>query len=446
MSSSTFPCSASDYERGVKIGSGSFSQVWSAKCVPRDTWVAVKVMDLESISSSFEEILKEVQTMRLADDPNILRCFCSFVHSDQLWLVTELMDKGSCVRVMHEANALGLGEGMSEAAAAYVLQEVIKGLNYLHKQGQIHRDIKPGNILLNSAGEVKLADFGVSGWTLARGQRVNSVKTFVGTPCYMAPEVLEQAGGYDAKADIWSLGITTLELAKGKAPYAQLPPMRILIRTIEDEPPSLASYEHDRQLSPEGAPFSDHFRDFFSKCLQKTAKARPRTEELLKHKLFKHADKKALMSQLLDAVSVVGSGCVPSIVDLHTAELLDLENKTTTEAAAEKSLVPSVESSAAVGEQTSAPSDPTPVPPAEASTVAVMAPPAAELAAVEEESVSNGVSEQPRNAPRAPGMSYVPGTSWVFEEEEPADGAVASKGGEDKNHIDDFLEDFETSM
>lgn len=126
--------------------------------------------------------------MRLSDDENILRCYCSFVESDQLWLVTQLMDKGSCLRVMNAAKQLGLGEGMNEDWLAYILKESLQGLNYLHNNGQIHRDIKSGNILLDSSGCVRLADFGVSGWSVARGQRHETVKTFVGTPCYMAPE------------------------------------------------------------------------------------------------------------------------------------------------------------------------------------------------------------------------------------------------------------------
>lgn len=308
MSYFTFPCIASDYERTVMIGRGSFSQVWKARVPSRDAIVAIKVMDLENISSSFEDILQEVQTMKLAEDPNILRCLCSFVHLDQLWLITELMDKGSCVRLMKVANSLGLGEGMNEECLTYILHEAVKGLSYLHKQGQIHRDIKAGNILLNSAGEVKLADFGVSSWTVTRGQRINAVKTFVGTPCYMAPEVMEQVvSGYDSKADVWSIGITALELAKGYAPYAHLPPMQVLIKTIEEEPPSLLSYTHDRQLRPDGAPFSEQFTDFCNKCLQKLPKNRPKAEDLLKHKIFKQSNKSALISQLLCYVEPVGA-------------------------------------------------------------------------------------------------------------------------------------------
>ena len=304
--SSAWPTAATHYNLHKRIGNGAFSSVWKAACTANTVDVAIKIMDLEQITTSFEDILQEVQTMRLCDNVNVLRCFCSFVQKDELWLVTELMDRGSCLRVMNVARHYGFGEGMNEEWLAYILQEALQGLQYLHSNGQIHRDIKSGNILLDSRGNVRIADFGVSGWTLARGQRQETVKTFVGTPCWMAPEVMEQLEGYDHRADIWSIGITALELAKGMAPYAKYPPMRVLVLTIEEDPPSLKSYDNDRQRT--GAPFSRMYEDFVRKCLQKQLKARPSAEELLKHKFLKGRTKDALLHQLLDHVSAVGTG------------------------------------------------------------------------------------------------------------------------------------------
>ena len=133
--------------------------------------------------------------------------------------------------------------------------------------------MKAGNILIDDEGHVMLADFGVAGLlqgnSLSRGEKDKTRQTFVGTPCWMAPEVMEQAKGYTEKADMWSLGITALELAKGYAPYAREQPMRVLLRTLKEDPPSMSTY-------PEKSDFSKKFRDFVALLLQKRPDKRPR--------------------------------------------------------------------------------------------------------------------------------------------------------------------------
>ncbi len=227
-----------------------------------------------------EDIRAEVAIMKLCDHPNVLPCYCCFTVKMTLWVVTPLMGKGSCLHIMRELKKLKSipeNEGLKEEWVWAILYEVTKGLEYLHKAGWIHRDVKAGNILIDDEGRVMLADFGVAGLlqgnSLSRGEKDKTRQTFVGTPCWMAPEVMEQAKGYTEKADIWSLGITALELAMGYAPYAREQPMRVLLRTLKEDPPSLKTY-------PEKCDFSKKFRDFVALLLQKRSDKRPRYERV----------------------------------------------------------------------------------------------------------------------------------------------------------------------
>mmetsp|Transcript_5482 Transcript_5482/g.14104 ORF Transcript_5482/g.14104 Transcript_5482/m.14104 type:complete len:460 (+) Transcript_5482:279-1658(+) len=283
----TWPCDVADYTLERLIGRGAFAQVFTARCLTRKTSerVALKVMDLDQITTDLANISKEVQMMRMCCHINVLSCYTSFVSKSELYLVMPLMEKGSCLHIMHSAKDRGLGEGMAEEWLGYILNEVLHGLQYLHANGHIHRDIKAGNVLLDPDGKVALADFGVSSWLVHAGCRKRTAKTFVGTPCWMAPEVMEQVDGYDYKADIWSFGITALELAKGFAPYAFLPPMKVLLLTIQEEPPSLRTYSTEKSCT--GESFSRSFKEMVRMCLQKEARKRPTVQTLLNCKFFK---------------------------------------------------------------------------------------------------------------------------------------------------------------
>ncbi|KAB1200777.1 Serine/threonine-protein kinase fray2 [Morella rubra] len=309
-----------DYKLYEEVGEGGSAKVYRALCVPFNEIVAVKVFDLEkckndlsprawrsellilaALCSSFlvsfaqEAIRQEVQTMTLIEHPNLLRAHCSFATGSSLWIVVPYMAGGSCLHIMESAYP----EGFQQPVFATLLYEVLKALVYLHSHGLIHRDVKAGNILVDSKGAVKLADFGVAARLFDSGDRQQSRKSFVGTPCWMAPEVMQQLHGYDFKADIWSFGITALELAHGHAPFSNYPPAKVLLMTLQNAPPGLDTGTDKR--------FSKSFKAIVAACLVKDPLKRPTPEKLLKHQFFKHARSNEFLARtILDGLSPLG--------------------------------------------------------------------------------------------------------------------------------------------
>ncbi|KAL6497535.1 hypothetical protein OROHE_027164 [Orobanche hederae] len=289
------PLNAKDYELNEEVGEGVSANVYRARCVPLNEIVAIKVLDLEKCNNDLDNIRREVQTMILIDHPNLLRAHCSFTAGHNLWVVMPYMAGGSCLHIMKSA----FPEGFEEPVIATLLREVLKALVYLHHHGHIHRDVKAGNILLDTDGSVKLADFGVAACMYDTGDRQRSRNTFVGTPCWMAPEVMQQLHGYDFKADIWSFGITALELAHGHAPFSKYPPMKVLLMTLQNAPPGL-DYERDKR-------FSKSFKEMVAACLVKDPKKRPSSEKLLKHAFFRHARSNEYLDRsILNGLSPLG--------------------------------------------------------------------------------------------------------------------------------------------
>ncbi|XVF51228.1 hypothetical protein PTKIN_Ptkin04bG0167800 [Pterospermum kingtungense] len=275
--SRSYSANPSDYKLLEEVGYGASATVYRAIYLPSNDVVAVKCLDLDRCNSNLDDIRREAQTMSLIDHPNVIRAYCSFVVDSNLWVVMPFMSEGSCLHLMK----IAYPDGFEEPAIGSILKETLKALDYLHRQGHIHRDVKAGNILLDNNGTIKLADFGVSACMFDSGDRQRSRNTFVGTPCWMAPEVLQPGSGYNSKADIWSFGITALELAHGHAPFSKYPPMKVLLMTIQNAPPGL-DYDRDKK-------FSKSFKEMVAMCLVKDQTKRPTAEKLLKHSFFKHA-------------------------------------------------------------------------------------------------------------------------------------------------------------
>ncbi|KAJ6933843.1 hypothetical protein NC651_009046 [Populus alba x Populus x berolinensis] len=272
----TYTVNPIDYKLLEEVGYGASAVVYRAIYIPFNEVVAIKCLDLDRCNINLDDIRREAQTMSLIDHPNLIRAYCSFVVDHNLWVVMPFMAEGSCLHLMKVAYS----DGFEEPAIGSILKETLKALEYLHRQGHIHRDVKAGNILLDTNGDVKLADFGVSACMFDAGDRQRSRNTFVGTPCWMAPEVLQPGSGYNSKADIWSFGITALELAHGHAPFSKYPPMKVLLMTIQNAPPGL-DYDRDKK-------FSKSFKEMVAMCLVKDQTKRPTAEKLLKHSFFKH--------------------------------------------------------------------------------------------------------------------------------------------------------------
>uniref|UniRef100_A0A3B4WK72 non-specific serine/threonine protein kinase n=1 Tax=Seriola lalandi dorsalis TaxID=1841481 RepID=A0A3B4WK72_SERLL len=275
------------------IGKGTYGKVYRVTNKKDGSQAAVKVLD--PINDVDEEIEAEYNILRsLSNHPNVVKFYGMFYKSDnlsggQLWLVLELCNGGSVTELIK--GLLMRGQRLQEPVISYILCSALLGLQHLHNNRIIHRDVKGNNILLTTEGGVKLVDFGVSAQLTSARLRRN---TSVGTPFWMAPEVIaceqQYDYSYDARCDVWSLGITAIELADGDPPLAEMHPVKALFKIPRNPSPTLRNPEQ----------WCRSFSHFIGQCLIKDFEARPSVTHLLEHPFIKQAHGKdvALPQQL----------------------------------------------------------------------------------------------------------------------------------------------------
>ncbi|XP_013085302.1 serine/threonine-protein kinase TAO1-like isoform X2 [Biomphalaria glabrata] len=262
-----------------EIGHGSFGAVYFARNVATKEVVAIKKMSYNGKSSTdkWQDIIKEVKFLRQLKHKNTIEYKGCYLKEHTAWLVMEYcLGSASDIIEVHK-------KPLREVEISAICQDALEGLAYLHSQSKIHRDVKAGNILLTENGTVKLADFGSASF-------ISPANSFVGTPYWMAPEVIlaMDEGQYDDKADIWSLGITCIEMAERKPPLFNMNAMSALYHIAQNDSPTLS-----------GGDWQDEFHNFVDACLQKIPKDRPSATQLLLHPFVRKTRRSDVILELI---------------------------------------------------------------------------------------------------------------------------------------------------
>ncbi|ODV87864.1 hypothetical protein CANARDRAFT_193653 [[Candida] arabinofermentans NRRL YB-2248] len=259
--------SVDQFQMYEELGRGAFGVVYRAKDKVAGIDVAIKQVDLES-SDEIKEIQQEIKILSTCNTDHVTKYYGCFLKGSKLWIIMEYLGGGSC------SDLLTAGP-FSEEVIGLIMFQLLQALVYLHENGKIHRDFKAANVLISNTGVVKIGDFGVA---TQLSNNMSKRNTFVGTPYWMPPEIIKHKE-YHYTADIWSLGITAIEMAYGKPPLSEFHPFDVLFKIADEPSPTL------------GSSFSTEFNNFVDQCLQKDPSRRPTAKILLNHSFIKKGSK-----------------------------------------------------------------------------------------------------------------------------------------------------------
>eukprot|EP00026_Physarum_polycephalum_P002486 Phypoly_transcript_02493.p1 GENE.Phypoly_transcript_02493~~Phypoly_transcript_02493.p1 ORF type:complete len:590 (+),score=110.69 Phypoly_transcript_02493:1010-2779(+) len=268
-----------------RLGKGSSGSVYKAVHKETGQIVALKKVAVEDI----DDVIQEITIMKNCESPFVIRYFEHYVYDDYLWIAMEYCPTGSVTDLMK----LVPHKMLSEKQIAAICKSIASGLVYLHGSKKVHRDVKPENILITETGSVKLADFGIASQLTTIANKKASV---VGTPYFMAPEVALYSGGYDSKADVWSLGISAIDMAQSEPPRFDIPPSKVIWLIPHLPPPTLKNAGN----------FTPSFNHFIAYCLMKEPADRPTADLLLQHPFLSDAlDTSEVLADLLGEVRAI---------------------------------------------------------------------------------------------------------------------------------------------
>ena len=282
-----FPLNSESYNILHQVAKGPFREIYVARCSVNDKLVAIKQLDLDECPIDMNQLRKGTSIWSQITHDNVVKYYGSFIVKSSMWCISHYMDSGSCRDILDFKYSQGI---IDEVFISSILSPVLEFLNYLHKNHYIHRDIRCGNILLSAEGIVKVGDLCLAANFFEQGVLQHSLHTQIGSTHHMAPEVYNKHG-YTLKADIWSIGITLIELATGKSPYHDFNSCMNFVNLLKNS--------NNTYFQEKFGHFSIKFQDFLKSCLAIEPNRRLSAQDLLKSSFLKTSKGQKYISTFL---------------------------------------------------------------------------------------------------------------------------------------------------